>query len=142
MKRYLAILCSSIFLFSSLGFGFMHAVDQSESECVLQNSVDKLAEDISSGAVSVEEVSLSDISVDDIDLVEKDYSLKDLTFGDKLQLLWFAITTGELKNMVIKHVSTNKRKYICGAAASAAVLAVVTAYYLTQKNQKVLAPKN
>lgn len=143
MKRYLAILCSNIILFSFLDFGFMHAVDQCETECILKGSVDKLVEDISSGAVSVEEASLSDISLEDIDLAEKDYSLKDLTVGDKLQLLWFAITTGELKKLVVKHVSTNKRKYIlCGAAASALVLAVVAAYYLNQKNQKVLAPKN
>ena len=142
MKHYLAILCWS-FLFSiCLGSGFVQAVDQIEAECVLQESVDKLAEDISSGTVSVDELSLSDISVDEIDLVESDYSLKDLTFNDKLQLLWFAITTGELKNLAIKHVSKNKRKYICGVAAGATALAVVLVYYFNQKNKKVDAPKN
>ncbi|MFH1254448.1 MAG: hypothetical protein V1646_03390 [bacterium] len=142
MKRYLAILCSSILLFASLGLGFVNAVDQIEAECVLQESADKLAEDISSGAVCVDELSLSDISVDEVSLAEKDYSLNDLTIGDKLQLLWFAIITGELKNLAIKHVSKNKCKYICGAAASATALAAVLAYYLNQKNQKVDVPKN
>lgn len=142
MKRYLAILCSSILFFASLGFGFVHAVDPIESECVLQESADKLAEDISSGAVCVDDISLADISVDEIDLVEKDYSLKDLTIQDKLQLLWFAISTGELKNFAINHVSKNKLKYICGAAAGTTALAVVLAYYFNQKNQKVDVPKN
>ena len=137
MKRCLAILCGS-FLFSvCLGFGFVKAVDyQTGTDLLLQETAGKLVDDISSGAISVNEVSLSDISledisVDDVDLVEKDYSIDDLTVGDKLKLLWLYLK-----------MKTTEHKYIFSAAAVTIILAAASAYYFSKKNEKVPAPKN
>lgn len=140
MKHYLAILCASIFFYCCLGFGFIKAVDQLPvADLLLQETADKLVDDISSGAISVNDdsgdslgdISLDDISVDDIDLVEKDYSIDDLTVGDKLKLFWLYLK-----------MQTTEHKYLFSAAAATIILAAASAYYFSKKNEKVTAPKN
>lgn len=117
MKRYLAILCSSILFSVCLAFGFIKAEDDRQAV-------------------------FGEISVDDVTSVEKDYSIDDLTVGDKLKLLWFAIITGDLKDSVGRHVSKNQREYIVGASAAAIILLAASIYLINQENQEVPTPKN
>ena len=147
MKRYLAILYSSILFFGCLGLGFVRAevqpVDEClvRDECLLQEQINKLHEDISLkniplGDISSDSISLSDISLDDISVIEQEGETG-LSLGDKLKLTWFylKIKTGEYKDATVKHISQNQRAYIWGASGVAIILTLASAYYFSQKNQ-------
>jgi hypothetical protein len=87
--------------------------------------------------VPFDSLSFSDIPFDALDEIEragpKELSLsdkiaifKELSLKDKIAIVWdlLKMKTGEYKYVAQKHVSRNKRKYICGATTAAIILLI------------------
>jgi hypothetical protein len=148
MKSYLAIL-RNILLVCFL-FGFVNAEksalkNESDKSCavdtdsgqgilvqedILDEQSDELDEqddnfdEVQVGllkAASLSNMTFGDISLDALDEIERD-GPQELSLRDKIAIGW-----AFLKDATQQHVSKNKRKYICGVSATAAIILLV--YY-------------